>query len=94
MSERFREHYFILLRIALLLILEIYIVLSQSVLTGASVKVLLLLASFIGVVVGKELVERRFRFLFLGIAGVLLVTMVFTLGTTFMLLGVFCVMRC
>lgn len=89
MSERFREHYFILLRIALLLILEIYIVLSQSVLTGASVKVLLLLASFIGVVVGKELVERRFRFLFLGIAGVLLVTMVFTLGTTFMLLGVF-----
>lgn len=34
MEERFREHYFVLLRIVLLLILEIYIILSQSVLTG------------------------------------------------------------
>lgn len=89
MEERFKEHYFVLLRIALLLILEIYIVLSQSVLTGASVKVLLLLALFIGAAAGKELTERRFRILFLGIAGVLLLIILFTLGTTFILLGVY-----
>ncbi len=89
MEERFRDHYFILLRITLLLILEIYIVLSQSVLTGASVKVLLILALFIGVVAGKELVERRLQVLFLGIAGALLFMILFSLGTTFTLLGVF-----
>ena len=43
MEERFRNHYFVLLRIALLLILEVYIILSQFVLTGASVEVLLIL---------------------------------------------------
>lgn len=89
MEERFRENYFVLLRMALLLILEIYIVLSQSVLTGASVKVLLILALFIGVVAGKELVERRLQVYFLGTAGVLLFIILFTLGTTFALLGVF-----
>ena len=89
MEERFREYYFVLLRIVLLLILEIYIVLSQSVLTGASVKVLLLLALFIGVIAGKELVEHRIQILFLGAAGVLLFFIIFTLGTTFTLLGIF-----
>lgn len=89
MEERFREYYFVLLRITLLLILEIYIVLSQSVLTGASVKVLLLLALFIGVDAGKELVERRLRILFLASAGVLLSFILLTLGTAFTLLGIF-----
>ena len=54
MEERFRNQYFVLLRIALLLVLEVYIILSQSVLTGASVEVLLLLALFVGVIAGKE----------------------------------------
>ena len=66
MGERFREHDFVLLRIALLLILEIYIVLSRSVLTGASVKVLLLLALLIGVIAGKELVELRLHIFIFG----------------------------
>lgn len=89
MEERFREHYFVLLRIVLLLILEIYIILSQSVLTGASVKALLTLALFIGVIAGKELVERRLQGVFLGVAGILLLIILFTLGTSFTLLGVF-----
>ena len=89
MEERFREYYFVLLRITLLLALEIYIVVSQSVLTGASVKVLLILALFIGVIAGKELVERRLQVLFLGAAGVLLFIILFTLGATFTLLGIF-----
>ena len=89
MEERFREHYFVLLRIVLLLILEIYIILSQSVLTGASVKTLLILALFIGAIAGKELVERRLQRVFLGVAGILLLIILFTLGTSFTLLGVF-----
>lgn len=89
MEERFRESYFVLLRIALLLILEIYIALSQSVLTGASVKVLLILALFIGVIAGKELVQRRMQILLLGAAAVLFLFIIFTLGTTFTLLGIF-----
>lgn len=89
MEERFREHYFVLLRIALLLILEIYIILSKPVLTGASVKVLLLLALFIGVIAGKELVEYRIHALFLGAAVIVFLFIIFTLGTTFILLGTY-----
>lgn len=89
MEERFREHYFVLLRIALLLVLEVYIILSQSVLTGASAWVLLILALFIGVVAAKELVERRYQILFLVMAGVVWFIVLFTVGTAFTLLGVY-----
>ena len=89
MGERFREQYFVLLRIVLLLILEIYIVFSQSVLTGASAKVLLILALFVGVIAGKELVKHRIQILFLGAAGILLFVIIFMLGTTFTLLGIY-----
>ncbi|MEE1282469.1 MAG: histidine kinase [Acutalibacteraceae bacterium] len=89
MEERFRNHYFVLLRIALLLVLEVYIILSQSILTGASVKVLLLLALFIGVVAGKELVEQRYQIILLVIAGIIWFIMLFSLGKSFILLGVY-----
>ncbi len=89
MEERFREHYFVLLRIALLLVLEIYLILSQSVLTGASVEVLLILALFIGVIAGKELTARRYRIIFLAMAGVIWFIVLFSMGTTFALLGVY-----
>lgn len=89
MEERFRNHYFVLLRIALLLVLEIYILLSQSVLTGASVEVLLILALFIGVIAGKELVERRYQIIWLVIAGVIWIIMLLSVGTTFTLVGVY-----
>lgn len=89
MEERFRNHYFVLLRIALLLVLEVYIILSQSVLTGASVEVLLILALFIGVIAGKELMDRRYQFFGLVTAGVIWIIMLFAVGTTFTLLGVY-----
>ena len=88
MGERFREQYFVLLRIVLLLILEIYIVFSQSVL-GAPVKVLLILALFVGVIAGKELVEHRIQILFLGAAGILLFVIIFMFGPAFTLLGIY-----
>ena len=89
MEERFRKHYFVILRIALLLVLEVYIILSQSVLTGASVEVLLLLALFIGVIAGKELMERKYQIVWLGTAGIIWIIMLFAIGTTFTLLGVY-----
>ena len=89
MKERFREHYFVLLRIALLLVLEIYIILSQSVLTGASVEVLLILALFIGVVAGKELVRTKYQLLFLAVAGIVWLLVLFEVGSNFVLLGVY-----
>lgn len=89
MEERFRECYFVLLRIALLLIMELYIILSQSVLTGASSWMLLLLALFIGAVAGGELVEPRYRIICLVMAGVVWLIVLLTVGTCFALLGVF-----
>ena len=89
MEERFRNHYFVLLRIALLLVLEVYIILSQSVLTGASVEVLLILALFIGVIAGKELMDLRYQIFGLVTAGVIWIIMLFAVGTTFTLLGVY-----
>lgn len=89
MEERFLEHYFVLLRIALLLMLEIYIILSQSVLAGASAWVLLILALFIGLIAGRELAKRRIQILFLIASGALVLFMVFTLGRAFILLGIF-----
>lgn len=89
MEERFRNHYFVILRIALLLVLEVYIILSQSVLTGASVEVLLLLALFIGLMAGKELVERKKQVVFFLLSGVLFYVILSWIGNAFLLLGVF-----
>lgn len=89
MEERFRDHYFVLLRMALLLLLEIYIGLSQSVLTGASAEVLLFLALFIGLVAGKELIGPKKRIWLLGAAAVLMVYIIAALGTAYILLFIF-----
>lgn len=89
MKERFRDHYFVLLRIALLLILEVYIILSRSVLTGASVEMLLILALFIGAAAGKELTGPKYRFIWLAIAGIIWIIVMFSAGTVFTLLGVY-----
>ena len=89
MTEQLRETYFLAIRTCLLVAIEIYIVLSQAVLTGASSRVLLLLAVFIGTVAGKELVRRkREKWILLGIATVLCMIMIDTLGKEFLLLGI------
>ncbi|MBR3598355.1 MAG: hypothetical protein IKL53_00600, partial [Lachnospiraceae bacterium] len=89
MGEQLRNHYFLAVRIGLLLALEIYIVLLQSVLTGASVGVLLLLALFIGIMAGKELVPQKYRVLFFSAAIVVMSVMVVYLGKAFLLLCIF-----
>ena len=89
MEERFRDSYFILLRIVLLVVLEVYIILSQSVLTGASVEVLLILALYTGVVAGKELVNKRYQGVLIIISGIIWIMMMAEVGTNFALLGVY-----
>ncbi|MBQ3513866.1 MAG: hypothetical protein IJA32_08730 [Lachnospiraceae bacterium] len=89
MGEQLQNHYFLAVRIGLLMVLEIYIVLSQSVLTGASEKVLLLLALFIGLMAGKELVERKKQVVFFLLSGILFYVILSWIGNAFLLLGVF-----
>lgn len=89
MTEQLRENYFLAIRMILLFVLEIYIVLSQSVLTGASAWVLLLLALFAGTMAGKELAKGRLKWCFLSMAGVLCLLVVHWLGREFMLLLIF-----
>lgn len=89
MGERLREHYFLAVRMGLLVILEIYMIITKSVFTGASVRVLLLLALFTGAMAGKELVEKRKKLFFFAAAMGLLFFIVFAFGKEFLLLGIF-----
>lgn len=89
MREQLRDNYFLAVRMGLLLTLEIYIVLSQTVFTGASVRVLLLLALFIGAMAGKELVEKGKKVFFFTASIFLFFMMFFMLGKEFLLLGIF-----
>ncbi len=88
MNEKFRENFFLIVRILLLIMIEIYILLSQSILTGASYGVFLLLALFVGVMAGKELAGKKKAWLFLAAAVFLWIVMLTRVGTEFLLLGV------
>ena len=88
MTEQLRENYFLAVRIGLLLVLEVYIVLSQLILIGASARVLLLLALFIGTMAGKELVKKRLKWIFFGLSVLLWIIMFTVLGKEFLLLGI------
>ncbi len=88
MNEKFRENFFLIVRILLLIMIEIYILLSQSILTGASYGVFLLLALFVGGMAGKELVGKKKAWLFLAAAVLLWIAMLTRVGTEFLLLGV------
>lgn len=88
MEEQLRENYFLAIRISLLLILEVYIILSQSVLTGASGEVLLLLALFIGAMSGKEFVKEKKKWIFFVLSAILCLIIIHRLGNEFLLLGI------
>lgn len=89
MTEQLRENYFLAVRIGLLLIMEIYIALLQFILTGASARVLLLLALFVGTMAGKELVRKDKKWILFGISALLLIVMLVVLGKEFLLLFIF-----
>ncbi|MCM1498189.1 MAG: histidine kinase [Clostridium sp.] len=89
MTEQLRENYFLAVRIGLLLVLEIYIVLSQLILEGASARVLLLLALFVGAMTGKELAGKKLRPFFFALSVLLWCIMFMALGREFLLLGIY-----
>lgn len=88
MEEQLRGNYFLAIRISLLLILEVYIILSQSVLTGASGEVLLLLALFVGAMSGKEFVKEKKKWIFFVLSAILCLIIIHRLGNEFLLLGI------
>lgn len=88
MNEHFRNRYFTAVRIILLLMILVYTILSSSLLTGASVWVLLLLALFTGVLSCKELVSSRLRPVFLAAAVILFAVILRVCGKGTVLLGV------
>lgn len=88
MTEQLRENYFLAVRISLVLILEVYIVLSQFILIRASAGVLLLLALFVGTMAAKELAAQSKRWILFGLSVLLWLVMFVTLGKEFLLLGI------
>ena len=89
MKERILEHYFLAVRMGILLLLEIYIVLSGSILTGASYEVLLLLALLVGTVAGAELTIGIKRWIFFAGAVLMWFILFCNAGSAFWLLGIF-----
>lgn len=89
MTEKLRENYFLIIRIGLLLALEIYIVLTKTILTGASAWMLLLLALFVGVITGTELLKGKLKkIILLCAAAILWCIMMYLLGKELILLGI------
>lgn len=89
MTDQVREHYFLAIRVGLLMTLEVYIVLSQYAVIGASAEMLLLLALEIGALAGKELAVKRWRFVFLILAVVFFAILMTQISTVFLLIGVY-----
>ncbi len=89
MNDNLRNNYFTAVRIVLLMMIVIYTALSYSLLTGASVWVLLLSALFIGVISVKEVFGQNARKFFL-FAAVIIFCVIFAIcGSGTILLGIF-----
>ena len=88
MKEQFRENYFLAVRTGLLLALEVYIALSQSMLDGESAGVLFLVALLAGAVTGRELVNQKKRWILSGLSVLIWLFLVLLLGRQFLMLGI------
>ena len=88
MDDRYRENYFTAVRTMLLLITVIYTVISNSMLTGASAGVLLLLALFTASLSLKDVFGGKTKVVCLAAAAVLCVAMFCIYGKSVYLLGV------
>lgn len=89
MEKQFQWDFFLAVRMGLLLVLEIYIVVSHYILAGVSAWVLLLLAFFTGASAGKELAEKKGRWIMAGVSCILCVCIIWFLGKEFLLLGIY-----
>lgn len=76
MKEHVRNNYFLVLKLLIVLVLEIYIITDSNVLSGASGQVLLLSAFFIALITGCEFVHGRKKLLFAILEGISLVLLI------------------
>lgn len=88
MTEQIRETYFGAVRIMIILAIGIYIAITQADLAGTSGRMLLLLALFLGFMVGKEVVPRNIRWFFFLAAGTVLGLMIGAYGMEYIMLGI------
>ncbi|MBR1865045.1 MAG: hypothetical protein IJ801_00905 [Lachnospiraceae bacterium] len=88
MEEQIREHYFMAVRISLVLILELYIVVSEPVLIWASGRTFLLLSLFVGAMAGKGLASEKKKWLFFCMAVLIWILLMSVLGKVFLMLGI------
>lgn len=89
MTEQFQENFFLAVRMLLLLVLEIYIILTHYTLAGASAWMLLLLACFTGSVISKELVYGKWRLVFAGVSCILCIFIIIITRNEFLLAGIY-----
>jgi len=89
MTEQFQENFFLAIRMLLLMVLEIYIIITHYTLAGASAWMLLLLACFTGAVVSKELTDGRLRLVLAGISCILCVCIIIITRNEFLLIGIY-----
>ncbi len=88
MSEQLRDNYFLAVKIIMLIALELYIALTKNVLTGASGKVLLLLALLIGCFSLVQLFDKLRRWMCLCGCIILLIVITTNIDKAFVLLGI------
>ncbi len=94
MNNQFKENYFSAVRIAIMLVISICCVMAKFGVdnidsengTGVSLRVLLLISLFIGLVAFKEVLNSRYRLAFLGAATLVLVFLCMAGGRYFILL--------
>ena len=95
MNDRIKDNYFVFARLAILIALVAYSIMehvemSDAKTTGVSIRVLLLVSFFIGVMAGKELFSIPVR-RYLAAAGMLTWAVLISLeGKAFWVLGFFC----
>lgn len=87
MTEQFRENYFLAVRVMIILAIEIYIAIMQGDLAGSSGGMLLLLALFLGFMVGREILPYRMQWLSLLSAGGVMGVMMAEYGLEYSMLG-------
>lgn len=88
MTEQIRENYFLAVRMLVTLAIEIYVAATNADLAGTSGGVLLLLALFLGAIVGRELLPHKWQWTFLLGAGVVLGLLLYHCGMEYLLIGV------
>lgn len=89
MEEQLRDKYFLIVRMGLLIGIQLYIVISEAVFTGASAQVLLFLAVFIGIWTAGEWVSAgKYRYILVILAFMTLILYLKS-GKGFVLLGIY-----